>query len=300
MSLRSNSCGTNRQSMSSGNLNSTRKEQPNMNVIKKLEEKLAMYEKKIKEIDAILATLPKGNLKVYRHSKSLKMTMKYSHKNPITDKTEETHIKKGEESFAAALSMRKQLKQRKKAYQASSKNIRKYLKAYTKEPSEFIKSKYFAEYKRLTDEYYPDSNIALQEQLNKKYETLEPDPTTHKIETSAGIMVRSKSEAIILDMLYALGIPFVYEPKITLPDGKVVYPDFIIVDPCTHAEYMWEHLGLLDKQSYVDNTFRKLAALNELGWYIGINLIITSETDTHKFASRKARDTIEQHFIIAA
>lgn len=272
-----------------------------MDVIKKLEENKAFYETELTKINGILPTLPNGTLFIY--VKDNCYAAKYSIKTEFMDKTEEFPISKKDEFMVAALALRKVLTQRKDCYEARLNNTNTYLDDNKNEPREFIKDKYSSEFYRLIRKYYPEfSNDweVRQERLNQKYERCESDPISHNVATTAGIMVRSKSEAIIVDMLYSLGIPFVYEPKVVLSNGKVVYPDFIIADPITGAEYMWEHLGKLEKQDYAARSYSKIIGLNELGWYLGINFIVTTETLDNKFTYMGARDALEQFISVAA
>ena len=62
-------------------------------------------------------------------------------------------------------------------------------------------------------------------------------------------MVRSKSEVIIADILYKLGIPYVYEKKLKTREGAV-YPDFTVRHPYEGNTYYLEHAGMLDKADY--------------------------------------------------
>jgi ATP-dependent exoDNAse (exonuclease V) alpha subunit len=64
----------------------------------------------------------------------------------------------------------------------------------------------------------------------------------------ANIMVRSKSEVIISNMLFDRDIPFYYEKPLYARDGSFYLPDFTI--NWRGEEYYWEHLGLLDQDKY--------------------------------------------------
>jgi hypothetical protein len=68
--------------------------------------------------------------------------------------------------------------------------------------------------------------------------------------TERGDLVRSKSELVIADKLFARGIDYAYEQPIVLPDGRVRYPDFTIADHARGVTFYWEHLGLLDDPGY--------------------------------------------------
>ena len=67
--------------------------------------------------------------------------------------------------------------------------------------------------------------------------------------TARGEAVRSKSEIIIANLLYAKGIDYRYEEPLEF-DGIINYPDFTIEDNNTGKTYYWEHLGMLNDQSY--------------------------------------------------
>jgi ATP-dependent exoDNAse (exonuclease V) alpha subunit len=79
--------------------------------------------------------------------------------------------------------------------------------------------------------------------------------------TRKGIAVRSRSEVIIADLLFAKGIDFEYERPLTVADGSWRSPDFTIEDDTTGTTIYWEHLGMLQRPSYRRKWEQKLA------WY---------------------------------
>lgn len=76
--------------------------------------------------------------------------------------------------------------------------------------------------------------------------------------TRKGITVRSKSELIIADLLYAEGIEFEYERTLRAADGTIRSPDFTIEDDTSGITYYWEHLGMLKVPSYKRRWEKKL------------------------------------------
>ena len=66
--------------------------------------------------------------------------------------------------------------------------------------------------------------------------------------TLAEVMVRSKSEVIIANMLFDREIAFEYEKPLYAPDGSFYLPDFTIT--WRGERYFWEHLGLLVREEY--------------------------------------------------
>jgi ATP-dependent exoDNAse (exonuclease V) alpha subunit len=66
--------------------------------------------------------------------------------------------------------------------------------------------------------------------------------------TLADVMVRSKSEVIIANMLFDRDIAFLYEKPLYAPDGSFYLPDFTII--WRGETFYWEHLGLLEREEY--------------------------------------------------
>ena len=97
-----------------------------------------------------------------------------------------------------------------------------------------------------------------------------------KHRTAHGEMVRSKSEVIIADILYKLGIPYVYEKKLKTREGAV-YPDFTIRHPYEGNTYYLEHAGMLDKADYAADFCVKLSKYKSIGVSEDNYLIVTAE-----------------------
>jgi hypothetical protein len=68
--------------------------------------------------------------------------------------------------------------------------------------------------------------------------------------TERGDLVRSKSELVIADKLYARSVEYVYEQPLVLPNGRTRYPDFTITDHARGVTFYWKHLGMLDEPGY--------------------------------------------------
>lgn len=61
--------------------------------------------------------------------------------------------------------------------------------------------------------------------------------------------MRSKSEVIISNLLYAAGIKYRYEEKLLYSENKWIEPDFTIYLPNKEKIY-WEHVGMLGREEY--------------------------------------------------
>lgn len=124
----------------------------------------------------------------------------------------------------------------------------------------------------LTDEEYADN--WLKEEFNGK--SFYADSPV--IITERGERVRSKSEKIIADKLYAMGIPYKYECPVYLDGFGTVYPDFTLLNKHTRKEYYYEHFGMMDDPEYSRKAFLKLNDYMINGYYPGDTLLFTFET----------------------
>lgn len=96
--------------------------------------------------------------------------------------------------------------------------------------------------------------------------------------TEKGEPVRSKSEKMLADKLYFLGIPYKYECPLYLTGYGTVYPDFTILNKHTGEIVYLEHLGMMDDPDYVSKVVQKLRTYEKNGIILGKNLFITFET----------------------
>ncbi|MCZ2153088.1 MAG: ATP-binding domain-containing protein [Bryobacterales bacterium] len=89
-----------------------------------------------------------------------------------------------------------------------------------------------------------------------------------------GILVRSKSEVIVADILTSLGISFEYEQKLPSKDDPNDFklPDFTV--SYEGDTFYWEHLGMLSVPSYKEKWDSKRQWYEDNGY---LDRVITSE-----------------------
>lgn len=119
---------------------------------------------------------------------------------------------------------------------------------------------------------------------------------TQEIITEQGERVRSKSEKIIADKLYALGIPYRYEYPLILEGNIKIYPDFTILRMQQRDEVYLEHFGLMDNSEYVDSVLYKLNTFEKNGIYLGVNLFFTHETSKQPLNTRALDGMLKKLF----
>ena len=151
-------------------------------------------------------------------------------------------------------------------------------------------------YSELLSPYFTPESQELQKWMAQPYESNPAYPEQRIHKTSAGIFVRSKSEALIAMLLYMNKIPFRYECALSL--GNVtVFPDFTIRHPHTGQFFYWEHFGMMDSSVYAKNAFSKLQLYTEHGIVQSIQLLTTYETKEHPLDSAAAENLIKSYFL---
>lgn len=108
--------------------------------------------------------------------------------------------------------------------------------------------------------------------------------------TEKGHMVRSKSELVIANMLYHMGIEYEYERPL---DGEHVpgrtRPDFSFVDPAGDL-ILWEHLGMLNRDDYRQGWEWKRDWYAQNRFLLGKNLFTTEDDEVGGLDSEKIRN----------
>ena len=132
--------------------------------------------------------------------------------------------------------------------------------------------------------------------MAEQYEQCPDHTESIKVPTKSGIFVRSKSEAVIADILYENSIPFRYEQMLRLGALKV-YPDFTILRSLNPQHVtIWEHFGMMDSPGYAKSAKLKLNAYLDAEYLPGENLILTYESKSRPLDSRYVSLLVSYHF----
>lgn len=115
--------------------------------------------------------------------------------------------------------------------------------------------------------------------------------------TERGERVRSKSEKIIADKLYSMGIPYRYECPLWLDGNVRFYPDFTVLRMPAREEVYFEHFGMMDDIGYVEGMTYKLNTYEKNGIYLGVNLFVTYETEKTALNSKVLDGLIRSVFL---
>ena len=146
----------------------------------------------------------------------------------------------------------------------------------------------------ITPYILPDDEY-LEQWINKAYTPKGFKEGTPFFITQKGERVRSKSEQIIADRLYANNIPYKYECPIRL-DDMIFHPDFTILRIRDRKVLYYEHCGRMDDPVYTQDLSRRFSNYQLNGIQFGNNLFATFESHSHPLDVRIVDDLIKNQF----
>lgn len=93
-----------------------------------------------------------------------------------------------------------------------------------------------------------------------------------------GLLVRSKSEQLIVAALEYHKIPYKYEEPLKV-NGYSEVPDFTILNPKTGKEIIWEHFGMMSDPVYFTKNRKKIIRYLDAGYIPFKDILMTFEED---------------------
>ena len=252
-----------------------------------LEEELVQLQKVLEKAKQRLINVPEGQLRVREWNGK---TEYYYRNNKTEDEKERRHngryLRKKEVLLAKSIAQRdydmlvvNNAKERVSA-------IEKFLNIYERTNLKQLYKDTIPGRRRMIEaDILPDEEYAKQwQEITYAGKVFADDEI--EIITERGERVRSKSEKIIADKLYSLGIPYRYEYPLELAGNVRIYPDFTILKLPEKDEVYLEHFGMMDDADYVDNVMYKLNTYEKNKIYLGVNLFITHETGKNPLNTR--------------
>lgn len=227
----------------------------------------------IKECEKSVQNAPKGNLRIAK--KNNRFEYYYVNEN---DNKGGKYLKKKEEDFVRKLAQRDYELSVLRSAKERLKGIEKFLTNYERTDLNNVFKKINPYRKGLIHTNLISDEEYVKQWQAVKYEKKEFEDSSLDIITERGEYVRSKSEKIIADKLYMLGIPYRYECPIIMEGNIKIYPDFTILKMPEREEVYLEHFGMMDDVNYVNTAIYKLNTYERNGIYLGVNLFLTYET----------------------
>ena len=243
-------------------------------------------------IDQRSADAPGGSLRV--SSKNGNPSY-YIRKEP-TDRTG-TYIRKSDMHLAKALAQRDYLKKVRECASAEENAINELLNVLQAGTVEDVYSGLILPRKELVTPVAVSNEEYAKQWLAKPYKRKGFEASDPEIYADNGERVRSKSEILLFKAFDSYSIPAKYEVPLRLWNGKIIHPDFDLLNVRTREEFWWEHFGKADKPDYMKYNVGRLNDLILSGYYPGINLIITFETENKPLDMRVVHALIKRFLL---
>ncbi|MCQ2062818.1 MAG: hypothetical protein MJY99_05720 [Fibrobacter sp.] len=247
-------------------------------IIPQLSFKLQELKNTLYDISKQNDTSPEGNLRIANQGT-------YAQYYHITQKNNEIFIPSNQSEFVHKLAQKSYNQKLEKILKRQIQHISKFIEKYN--PSELVNAynNLHTERQKLVKPFFvSDEEYAAQwSAVPYAGKPFSDDAPEHY--ASNGLRVRSKSEAIIADVLLKLQIPFRYEAAVKIKVKKgglsqaiTFHPDFTCLNARTRQEFIWEHFGLMSDEEYLENAIEKERIYATAGYIPGINFISTMES----------------------
>lgn len=190
-----------------------------------------------------------------------------------------TYLKASQSDLARALAQKDYLNRLLKSIDSEEKAIERFLKSYPTQSPEDVFANLIPARKELVTPLFTEGEDAAKLWLAQPFAENPYLPEEKMFATKRGENVRSKSEAMIADAYYDMGIPYKYDFPVDVGNGKTRYVDFALLDVRNGRVIYHEHLGRLDDPGYLHKNMLKLDEYRRVGIFTGKNLILTTELD---------------------
>ncbi len=243
-------------------------------LLKCIKERMAIIKKAIAKAEKESGSFPEGRLRVSKNGKQVRYYQVLKQSDTIGE-----YIKKANMALVGKLAQKDYHDHFLRDAYEELKRLEKLFSLLSSENADQTYDDMSEERRRLVVPYITTEELFSESWLAKAFKTNPYMPEAKIYDTRRGEKVRSKSEAILADMFYDLGIPYRYEEMVQLKSGKKAYPDFTLLNTKTREEVYFEHFGLLDDEEYRGEALRKLEEYRRSGIFSGRNLMFSYETE---------------------
>ena len=238
--------------------------------------------------------LPEGELVCYRNGRHFKWYVKKATSGK-KKKTSLTYIPRAQVDLARTLAKKKVLEWDIEAMQHEIEKLNAFEDVFCISDQDLAHRILDSEEIRelVTPSMFAFSDVGAR-WMNGPFERNSQNPESLKYQILTGSMVRSKSEAIIANILILRHIPFRYE--MALKNGnQVYYPDFTILDEATQKLYYLEHFGMMDDEKYLSRARIKISDYLAFGLVPGVNFIMSFESKDYPLDSELLNLTLDHY-----
>lgn len=241
------------------------------------------------EIAKILVKSPEGKLRVSK----CRGLPSYYHIIDAKD-TRGKYLSKKEPNVIWQLAQKDYLQKLQKEVKEELSDIEMYLSRHGEKQLEEIYESLNEYRKKLVIPWVITDEMYVEQWKKEAYETNLYYQEEKVYQTKNDELVRSKSEMLLADMYYELGIPYRYEAQLLLKTGKKKYPDFTLLNPKTREVIYHEHLGLMSNEEYRQSNMEKLNEYRRNGIFLGKNLFVTYEGEGSYLNIREIKKMVKE------
>ncbi len=238
-----------------------------------LEDILTKLEQNRKIVNMELAACPPGQLMQTTYGN----VQQYFHVYECNSKRVRRSIRRNP-GIIAALARKKYLETQLQMIENDIAVIQKALRQFTAITADYILQNLPRSYRKLPQDLFfqgAEDPLSSWGQEPYKQSSYMPERKIHL--TSRGLRVRSKSEVLISEKLYELGVPFRYEQILAI--GKYeLSPDFTVLSKSGKIFY-WEHCGMPGNQEYMKRHKWKMNMYETADIVPWKNLIVTYDNE---------------------
>ena len=259
-----------------------------MSISQEVRKQQILLTRKIEQVNKILSCSPEGYLVCRKQYQKYR----YSFKSADVDSSEKYLTP--DDPLLLDLAKRDYYKQYLKDLQTELKAINGYLERHSENAHTQMYLEKRPGIRALLQPALADRKNRYAAWASAPYERSRKYPERLIYITDGGFYVRSKAEQMIANMYLEEGIPFRYEDPVTLPDGRILYPDFHLFSLLNDAEWYHEHNGQMRNDNYYNRYEQKLRMLRSAGIIPGVNLLQTFEAEGYPLHPGCIRDLIHR------
>lgn len=239
-----------------------------------------------------LEEAPEGKLRISRNRGKIQ----YFYRQHSTDKAGRYILQENKE-LAEKLAQKSYDEEFLQSIREETAAIDAYFRKVPKHMPEEIYDQMNEERRKLVNPLIEQDEAFAERWQNKPYTGKELDDREGGFLTDKGEKVRSKSEMIIANQLAKAGVPYHYEEPLLLKGVGMIHPDFTVLNIRRRKVFYWEHLGMMDDENYAERAIHRIAMYQKNGYFLGDDLILTSETNNYPIKVEQIATMIQHYFV---
>ncbi|SHI87335.1 hypothetical protein [Pseudobutyrivibrio xylanivorans] len=260
---------------------------------------IGILEKELNEIDESIKKLRLREKEVIKSSNSVVVkkgngVYQYYYRDGLGNLT---YIPSRNNNYAKELVQRDYYNKLMDKLQEQKSILEKFIKRYEENPIDAVYEKFCKGRQILIEPLRPIEQEFVNQWLDEHPGNQNPFEKRGTYLTNRGEYVRSKSEKILADLFYQMGIPYQYEASYVLYNGKICYPDFILLNKRDRKIFYWEHFGLASDKDYAETNLEKLLKYEKSELVLGDNLIVSFESNGISFDVKLIEEKIKTYLL---